>query len=287
MNIDLLQNALVEFKVSFENAVTTAKFKEKTYDNGQAAKTALIRSQRLIMLIHEVVKKSIVEKLKAKNIKHTIFPKIGLSSPELKISGFIKAKQQDVVVLFDDDVPTPEIITEGLLAGTLDKVGKKQSERSIIIGIRSQMSSVSNNFDTLMERAFAETLNIRLRLPKVVMGEVYLLPVVEYEDLDMANNTISWKSGGITVERYINTFVGISGCKGTENKDDLYKYERSALILVDFRTSPPKLFRSLDELKKEDFVQPSFEANFDLLSPVNFAEDIIKAHKERHNMGAG
>jgi len=58
------------------------------------------------------------------------------------------------------------------------------------------------------------------------------------------------------------------------------------LILVDFRTSPPKLFRSLDELKEEGFVHQSFEANFNLLSPVNFSKDIIEAYKERHNMGA-
>jgi len=286
MNIELLQQALVEFKESLENAITTATFSGKTYDNGQAAKTGLIRSQKLIMLIHEVVKESIVEKLEAENIQHTIFPRVGQTSPELKISGFIKAKQQDVVVLFDNDRPIPEEITEGPLAGSMDIVGKRQSERSIIIGIRSQMSSVAKNFDTLMERAFAETLNIRLRLPNTVMGEVYLLPLVEYDDLAMVNNTISWNRGNIPVEKFINTFVGISGRKGSETENDLYKYERSALILVDFRTSPPKLFRSLDELKEGNFVQQSFEAIFDLLSPVNFAEDIIEAHKERHNVGA-
>ena len=84
------------------------------------------------------------------------------------------------------------MIKDGPLEVTINSIGKEQSENAIVIGVRSQLSSVEFFFDTLMERAFAETLNLRLRLPKLVMGEVYLLPVVEYDDQAMKENRIAW-----------------------------------------------------------------------------------------------
>ena len=250
-------------------------------DNGQRAKEALIRSQKLILKIHEVVKISLKEDLEKGTRKYNIFPPIGESSPELKISGFIKAKQQDIVVLFDGDSPMRELIDDGPLSGSYDTVGKAQSERSIIVGVRSQMSSVAKNFDTLMERAFAETLNLRLRLPGLTMGEVYLLPVKEYDDQAMQNNTIAWKDRPIPVEKFIGTFIGISGRNSKESGDN-YKYERSSLILVDFQKSPPKLFLRLEELKQKGYVGKDFDSDFSQLSPSNFSKDIIEAHQARH-----
>lgn len=282
MNHTLLQQALIEIKSMLENVIETATFSDKNYENGQSAKLALIRSQRLIQKIHEVVKNSLNQKLLQNDREFSIHPPLGQSSPELKVCGFIKAKQQDIVVLFDGDTPTQELIREGPLSGSYDSVGKLQSERSIVIGVRSQLSSVAKNFDTLMERAFAETLNLRLRLPNLIMGEIYLLPVKEYNDEDMKYNSISWKERPVQVEKFIKTFLGISSREPQPNNEELYKYERSALILVDFQQSPPKLFFTLNELKEEGYVSPSFEANFDILSPDGFTNDIIEIHHQRH-----
>jgi len=282
MDISLLEDALVEFKNELERAIRTARFNNKEYNSGQRAKEALIRSQRLILKIHEVAKDSLSAKLDEMEREYSIHPQLGRSSPELKISGFIKAKQQDIVILFDGDRPIRERITEGPLEGAWDVVGKSISEKSIVIGVRSQMSSVAKNFDTLMERAFAETLNLRLRLPGLTMGEVYLLPVKEYDDVAMRQNTIAWKKRPVPVEKFIRTFLGISGREADETNEDLYKYERSALILVDFEQDTPKVFLNLDQLKKEGFVPGNFEADFDLLSPENFAEDLLDVYNERH-----
>ena len=131
-----------------------------------------------------------------------------------------------------------------------------------------------------MERTFAETLNLRLRLPRLVMGEVYLLPVVEYDDQAMKQNCIEWKNGHTPVRKFINTLMGITHRDNTAN--EIYKYERSALILVDIRQSPPQIFLTLEELKKAGYLSSDFEANFDLLSPKNFASDIVSSHRQRH-----
>lgn len=280
MNLALLKNTLISIKAAMEDAISTATYADKVYDNGQRAKEALIRSQTLIGRLHEVVKVSLREVLQSKSRPHGIYPAVGSSSPELSIAGFIKKKRQDVVVLLDDDRPRPETISEGALAGQLDPVGREIAERSTVVGVRSQLSSVEKNFDTLMERAFAETLNLRLRLPGLVMGEVYLLPVV-YDDVAMVENRVVWRSEPVNVSKFIHTFLAISGRSGTSDLEQLYKYERSALVLVDFRESPPRVFLTLDELVAGGFVPHGFSGNFNLLSPEGFAEDIVTARLSR------
>lgn len=97
MNLRLLQDAVDEMKANLEQAVVRARFGAKKYRNGQVAKEALIRSQRLILGVHEAVKRSVSAELDAIGRLHAIYPPIGKTTPELSVSGFIKAKKQDVV----------------------------------------------------------------------------------------------------------------------------------------------------------------------------------------------
>ena len=64
----------------------------------------------------------------------------------------------------------------------------------------------------------------------------------------MKQNRIEWKNGHTPVRKFINTLMGITHRGNTAN--EIYKYERSALILVDIRQSPPQIFLTLEELKK-------------------------------------
>ncbi|RPI62011.1 MAG: hypothetical protein EHM48_04770 [Planctomycetaceae bacterium] len=282
MNINLLNTAVAEIKHDLETAITTGQIQRKSYDNGHRAKEALIRSQRLIMKIHEVTKASMSESLTRQRIPHIIHPPMGQSSPELSVTGFIKAKKQDLVFIMNGAQLAPERLSDGPLAGEMDKMGREATGKSIVIGVRSQLSSVAKNFDTLMERAFAETLNLRLRLPKLVMAEVYMLPIVEYDDVPMVRNTIGFKRGFVPVEKFIRTFLGISGRDNQNLDGSLYKYDRSCLILIDCRNQVPTIFTTLDSLKEQNVVSPTFQADFNKLSPVNFCDDLISAYMERH-----
>lgn len=284
MNLEKLGQAVCEMKSALERAITSATYKGKQYSDGVQAKRALICSHTLITLIHEVVKSSFVDELAGSRL-HAIHPPIGKAKPELKVSGFIKAKDQDIVLLFDGDEAKRELVSDGPLAGEFDEVGRQQSERSIVLGVRSQMSSVANNFDTLMERAFAETLNLRLRLPGLVMGEIYVLPIAEYDDAAMARNCVAWKSKPVAIEKFIRTFTGITGRAAENVTDEFYKYERTALVLADFRPATPKVFLTLDELKTAGAVSANFEADFAKLSPQNFARDLLAIHRQRHPPG--
>lgn len=282
MNILRLSQALASIKTDIESTITTASFAGDPYDDGQKAKEAIIRSSRLILQIHEVAKESLDDVLRSRHIPYQIHPPLGSSSPELRVTGFIKGKRQDIVVLVGNTQSYPERVAEGPLQGTEDTLGRKASETAIVIGVRSQLSSVGKNFDTLMERAFAETLNLRLRLPKLVMGEIYLLPIFEYDDAAMKSNRVAFKRSPIELEKFIRTFIGISGRLPQETKDE-YKYERSALILTDFRPNPPAVYLTPLQLVQVGVAQ-NIANMYPMLSPEGFAIDIIDAHLLRHQI---
>ncbi len=282
MKFDLLQNAVNEIKTELENAINTATYNGNQYANEQAAKEALIRSQNLILKIHEVVKISLLDEISKYRTDFTIFPPIGARSPEMAVYGLLKSKKQDVVVMFDDVPDSGNHIAEGPLAGFYDSIGQEKAEKSIVIGVRSQLSSIAKNFDTLMERSFAETLNLRLRLPNLVMGDVYLIPVVEYDDVLMKRNVVDWKRDVIAVDKFISTFLAISNRSYAKSDPEIYKYERVALVVVDFRQNPPKILLSTDELKAGGFVSENFAKEYEPLSPMDFAQDIFEIYRTRH-----
>jgi hypothetical protein len=283
MNIEKLSHALAQMKTKYEKAITTASFGGEQKENGQEAKQALIRSSGLIFPIHEIAKEAISDALKEMDVPHQPHPPLGSNSPELSVTGLIKRKQQDVVMLIGNTKRVPEKIDDGPLEGSIDDLGRSVSERAIVIGVRSQLSSVAKNFDTLMERAFAETLNLRLRLPKLVMGEVYLLPIYEYNDAAMKTNEVAFKPSPINIRKFIRTFISISGRTPDDSQiPNSYKYERSVLLLADFRPEIPEIYYEPSQLMKVG-VDSETAHSYANLSPVEFASDIVRIYHERHS----
>ena len=288
MDIELLKEKIQEIKDTIDTTVTSANFVNsngeiKQKNDGLQARESLIRSGQLIQNIHEVVKISLKESLEKEVFTDfSIHPPIGKSSPEKDVWGLLKKKKQDVVVLFEKE--KEDVIEEGPLKGTKDLLGKNATKNSIVIGIRSQLSSVGKNTDTLMERAFAETMNLRLRHPYLVMGEVYMLIVKEYDEQAMKENRIEFKDNYSKVENYISIFNAMSGRNNHNDILDSYKYEISALVLVDFSQEPAKVYESLEQLKDEGIVSQAFFEDYRLLAPQNFVKNLIKAYKERHNI---
>jgi len=123
---------------------------------------------------------------------YRINPPIDNTKPELKLAGFIKQKYQDVCVSPRGIAPEKELLTEGVLLEETDLYGKSYTEKTISINIRSQMSSLAKNFDTLYERTIAEAQNLHERCPKMVLGEVYMIPVYEYDAAEMAKKKIQF-----------------------------------------------------------------------------------------------
>lgn len=264
-----LQNTLDTMKEKLEDAITK---------KGAKGKESLIRSKALINLLHEAVKEDLINKgIQADQI----FPPLGKTKPELKIAGVLKKKDQDICVIPSDIKQQKRPITWGPLQfeDEHDEYGQEFVNKTIIINVRSQMSSVAKNTDTLFERTFAEALNLHTVYPKAVLGEVYLIPVYEYSQKKAKDNKVDFKSKKTNLEKYISFFTALNN--RTSSTDDFYKYEKCALIIADFSQEPCKIYTSTKELKEDKLVSKKFSLELKELSFDVFTKDILKAYKKR------
>ena len=82
-----IDDQLYIFKMMIEEAIV---------EGGAKGKESCIRSSVLINLIHDAVKKELIDHgLREENI----YPHFGETKPEIKLAGFLKQKDQDVCVL--------------------------------------------------------------------------------------------------------------------------------------------------------------------------------------------
>ncbi|MCI9373305.1 MAG: restriction endonuclease [Lachnospiraceae bacterium] len=264
-----IDNQLKSFKDMIEDAIITG---------GVAGKTSCIRSSALINLIHDAVKWELIEhSVRKENIR----PPFGKTKPEIRMAGLLKQKDQDVCVLPSGIKKKAEKITWGPMAfqDKTDPYGYEYSTNALVINVRSQMSSLAKNTDTILERTFAEALNLHMRYPKIVLGEVFLIPLFEYDDELMKDNKVGFKRSKTNVERYISFFNAINNRALDE---EAYKYERCALLIVDFRPEMPILYRNSRQLKDAQIVSDAFDIEYAELGFDTFAEDILRVYADRY-----
>lgn len=236
---------------------------------------SLIRSKKLIDCIHEFIKHELI----IQGVDPSkIIPPIGQTKPEVKMSGFLKRKDQDISVL--SETPREEVIEDGVLIGEKDIVGKNIMNKSISINIRSQLSSLGKNFDTLYERTFAEALNLHLRAPSLVMGEVYMVPLVAYDPDKINKKKIAWKEW--LPVNYIPAFQALNN-RGSDDGDK-YKYERVCLLIIDFRKTHPKVIDNVQTFIDEGLIGEERANKFSLsrLTMHDFVSDLLETYKNRH-----
>lgn len=260
---------------NFKNMIEAA-----IVEGGARGKESCIRSSALINLIHDAVKYELIEQ----GIDGAyIYPHLGETKPEIKLAGFLKQKNQDVCVLPRGISPREIKITWGPMAfqNKKDFYGYEYSTNSLVINVRSQMSSLAKNADTLFERTFAEAMNLHMRYPKMVLGEVYLIPVYEYDDILVEQKKVGFKSHKTDVEKYISFFDSINN---RTQEDEPYKYERCTLLVVDFRRKYPVLYRDSEELKKDGIISEDFAIEYATLGFDSFAENIIDIYARRYDV---
>ena len=266
-NLLTIQQAVENFKELIESSIL---------EGGIKAKEAIIRSSRPINNIHEAVKADLIRK----GISPArIHPPLGETKPELKLAGFIKQKNQDVCVSPEGITPEKEIMSEGILREATDYYGKDYTERTISINIRSQMSSLAKNFDTLYKRTIAEAQNLHVRCPRMVLGEVYMIPIKEYDASVMDNNEIAFIDRIGAVEKYIKSFQAING--RIDYTRENYKYERVCLLLVDFQQTPAKIYSTNQELHNDGLLDENSDASIEELSWDTFTDKILSCYDVR------
>lgn len=276
-----IQKCVSTMKKEIEVCIKTKVFNEKEYDNGAKAKESLIRSSQLIEHLHDCVKES----LSKENVKRdNIYPPLKKTKPEIKITGLLKQKKQDITVVPSNiDKSKREVDWEPLKhENIIDQYGLDYTSNCLIINVRSQLSSLAKNADTLFERTFAEAINIHKIYPKAVLGEIYLIPVYEYDQQAAKNNKVKFSSKRTNLEKYISFFCAINN-RMSENDDD-YKYEKCCLLIVDFSKKNPIIYNTTDELKRAKLLDENFKLELQDISYDCFIKDLLQKYNERHNI---
>lgn len=270
-NLISLQSALNSIKKSIERAIRK---------DGTEGKNNLIRSQKPIKLLHDVVKSELIQK--GINSK-LIVPPLKKSNGEYSLAGFFKKKDQDICVVPKGIKPKEETLNfAGILFGQKDKYGFEYTEKTLSINVRSQLSSSAKNFDTLYERTFAEALNLHLRCPKMVLGEFYMIAVNEYDSNSANRKKVRFrKIKGVDkhIEKYLLSFDAVNNRKST--KDDHYKYERVCLLIIDFSKTSPKLYSNDEQLKAGGLLPEGSKASITNLNFEYFVSDLLNIYNER------
>ena len=266
-NLLSIQEAVDNFKKLIEDSIRVG---------GIFAKEAMIRSSKPINQIHEAVKSSLIN---TGIERFRIYPPLGASSPEMMLAGFIKQKYQDVCVAPKGYIPTTEILLDGLLLEERDHYGKLYTERILAVNVRSQISSLAKNFDTLYERTIAEAQNLHVRCPKMVLGEVYMIAVKEYNPESMKRNQIAFIDKIGAVKKNIKSFQAINGRQDFTKED--YKYEKACLLIVDFSQTPAKIYNNNEDLISDGLMSANSQVNIAELNWESFASSIIGTYEKR------
>ncbi|WP_408954989.1 restriction endonuclease [Natroniella sp. ANB-PHB2] len=266
-----MENAVRKIKEMIEGAIRTG---------GVKGKNNLIRSHKIINLIHNTVKEDLIKKGISPN---RIVPSPGESKGELKLFGFLKPKDQDVCVLPNNLEPQEETLKSGLKLGRKCPYGKEYTEKTLTINVRSQLSSLAKNFDTLYERTFAEALNLHVRCPKMVLGEIYMIPVFEYDNSAAKENRVEFKPNSRVnrhLKKYINAFQALNN-RNLKGNSEEFKYEKVCLLIVDFSKEVPKIYSTNQELINDGLISDCTNIDLNELNFNNFTNHLIKVYNYR------
>jgi hypothetical protein len=257
---------------------------------GEKGKESLIRSQEPIKLFHEVVK---AELIRCGVPDGLVFPPLGTSNGEVKLAGHFKFKNQDVCVVPKHLLKKPEILRTGMQDGVEEPLGFDFTQKTLAINVRSQMSSIAKNLDTMYERIFAEPLNLHMRCPELVMGELYIIPVTGFDMAAVKNGRPVFspiitstkssraKTTAQVLEQYIRAFQTVNHRNATKGEE--YKYERVCLLIVDFPRD--KIYHSDEELRNDGLLPPDSTTSYRGLEFSTFIPDLIRIYEERFGKG--
>lgn len=287
------QNIDARIAQAFHNPLTLAEsleiikasIEDVIRSGGASGKKSLITSQQLVNLLHETIKSSLVaEGVNPLNIR----PTPGSANPEITLAGFLKFKKQDVCVFPNNLQPRQESLDfNGLFTtGVTELYGELFTEHILSINVRTQLSSLGKNIDTMFERTYAEPLNLHRRVPKMVLGEMYLISVRELNSGQIANNnpvyTNFTASTSQQLEKYIKGFAALNLRRG--QRDDDFKYERVALIIADFSQNPVKVYNTTEELIQDNLLPANSTATIENLQFEGFIRTLLDCYEQRFGL---
>lgn len=217
--------------------LTLEKMKERFELDPESA----VRSQGFIKMFHSFI----ADDLRASLTKDAL--KAGVKViEEAKVFGSFKSKDVDVSVIHPVNGPL------------------------LLVGVRSQMSSVGKNVLTYYQDIVGEAISLQERFPMVTTGYAYVHPL----------EVVPWqrkKGTMVSAEhpnhsRYARMYAGIGSRDDSLYKHQLGSYDHFSYSVVDFQMDPPVL--------RDDLVE---EAVPDLdMSILTFVPRLIETFNNRN-----
>ena len=163
-----------------------------------------VRSQNFIKHLHKYIGTQLEARLT------TFARKRGIEVQyEAKVLGSTKPKNVDVAVVDPENGPF------------------------VLIGVRSQMSSIGNNVLTYYEGIVGECISLQDRYPMSTHGYVYLHPLTSIKEGHEAKT--------IDHGRYARMYAAVTGRHGPDYKNQRGIFDQFAYLVVDFEGNPPTL----------------------------------------------
>ncbi|MDQ5825186.1 MAG: hypothetical protein M3441_13405 [Chloroflexota bacterium] len=163
-----------------------------------------VRDQTFIKLLHGYIGSQLDERLTKFAKRRGIAVRY-----EAKVLGSTKPKNVDVAVVDPENGPL------------------------VLIGIRSQMSSIGKNVLGYYENIVGECISLQDRFPMSVHGYVYLHPLTSIKEGKEAEH--------INHSRYARIYETATGRSGPAYKNLRGIFDQFAYMVVDFQRHPPQL----------------------------------------------
>lgn len=192
-----------------------------------------VRGQGFIKVLHKYLANALEQRFTTEARRRGLKIKL-----EAHIFGSHKPKDVDVAVIDPENGPL------------------------MMVGVRSQMSSIANNALTYYEDIIGECISIQDRFPMAVLGYVYLMPLAESLG----------KKSAIDHSRYAKMYAAISGRSGQDYRSIRGVYDQFAYLVVDFAQTPPVL---------QDTIGATAAPNRDLRLGT-FVDRMVETFKDRH-----
>ena len=192
-----------------------------------------VRSQSFINILHEKLADELRARLstvaKTRNVDVVL---------EANIYGSHKSKKVDVSVIDPQNGPL------------------------VMIGVRSQMSSVAKNALMYYEAIIGDCISLQERFPMAVIGYVYLMPL----------RTVKKGQGTESIDhlRYARMYEAITGRSGQLYRETKGVFDEFAYMIVDFDEDPPVLCENLIEDISHD------------ISITTFVDRVASTFENRH-----
>ncbi len=273
----ILEKNIIKFREATEQCIVKSGYINKDglfkkSNNGHEALGSFIRSQIPIGYIHEAIKEVFVKTYKID--ENRIYPPLGKSKPELKVVGKLKEKDQDICIVPNNIDKTSSSVST-YMGIKQDKLGISYLKHTLILNVRSQIVSIAKNTDTILERTFAEPVNLNLRNDEIILGEFFLLPISEINISCARNNQKGYKNiSNYIIEKYINFFTAIRDKENKTQNEKIVSYSECCLILVDLSRNNPKIYKTTQELIDDGFVSDGFDKEINQLYFYNVIKNL-------------